>query len=57
MKKCIIMFALLVATLLIAAWSNKERFIDANHTIASKVDPSPNQLLLKDNTLVKHYGE
>ena len=48
------MFALFVATLLIAAWSNKDRSIDATKdTIASKVDPSAKQLLVQDHILGK----
>jgi len=52
MKKCMIMFALLVAALLIAAWSDKNRKMDAKHTIVSKADPSTNRLLVQDNTLL-----
>jgi Cu/Ag efflux protein CusF len=51
MKKCIIMFALFVATLLIAAWSNKDRNLDTKDSVVSKVDPSAKKLLVQDNTL------
>ena len=57
MKKCIIMFALLVAALLIAAWSNKERSIDVQNTLVSKVDPPAKQMLVQHNTLKKRNGE
>jgi hypothetical protein len=51
MKKCMIMFALLVAALLIAAWSDKNREMDTEHNIVSKSDSSTKQLLVQDNTL------
>ncbi|MCG2461588.1 hypothetical protein K8352_12580 [Flavobacteriaceae bacterium F89] len=57
MKKCIIMFALLVATLLIAAWSNKGRSVGADHTLTSKVDASANPMLVQHNTLNKRKGQ
>ena len=45
------MFALLVAALLIAAWSDKNREMDTEHNIVSKADSSTKQLLVQDNTL------
>ncbi len=57
MKKCMIMFALLLAALLIAVWSNKDRTMDTEHTIVSKVDSSSKQLLVQDNTLKNRKRE
>lgn len=52
MKKCMIMFALLVTALIIAAWSDKNRKMDTGHTIVSKADHSTDRLLVQDNTLL-----